>query len=132
MLVTQKVMKDTGNAQEFVSEMPGNLFAAKISHQKGSQSHSDYNFRALGEVAMFRYKTIIGDKPYSRKLDSQKIEARIGCVVLNKMTALDMPLEFFLIFYIALSLQEEANFCTRALMGCYRSWICAIISYLVR
>ncbi len=55
------------------------------------QSHSDYNFRALGEVAMFRYKTIIGDKLYSRKLNSQKVESRIGCVVLNKMTALGMP-----------------------------------------
>jgi len=54
------------------------------------QSHSDYNFRALGEVAMFRYKTIIGDKLYSRKLASQKVESRIACVVLNKMTALGM------------------------------------------
>ena len=26
------------------------------------QAHSDYNFRALGETAMFRYKTIIGDE----------------------------------------------------------------------
>lgn len=55
------------------------------------QSHSDYNYRALAETAMFRYKTIIGDKLYSRKLVSQKIEARIACVVLNKMTALGMP-----------------------------------------
>ena len=55
------------------------------------QSHSGYNFRALGEVAMFRYKTIIGDRLYSRKLASQKVEARIGSVVLNKMTALGMP-----------------------------------------
>ena len=55
------------------------------------QSHSDYNFRALGEVAMYRYKTIIGDKLYSRKLNSQKVESRIGCIVLNKKTALGMP-----------------------------------------
>ena len=55
------------------------------------QSHSDYDFRALGEVAMFRYKTIIGDKLYSRKLASQKVESRMACVVLNKMTALGMP-----------------------------------------
>jgi len=55
------------------------------------QAHSDYNFRALAETAMFRYKTIIGDNLYSGKLASQKIEARIACVILNKMTALGMP-----------------------------------------
>lgn len=54
------------------------------------QAHSDYNFRALAETAMYRYKTIIGDKLYSRKLASQKVEARIACTVLNKMTALGM------------------------------------------
>ena len=40
---------------------------------------------------MFRYKTIIGDELYSRKLVSQKVESRIACVVINKMTALGMP-----------------------------------------
>jgi len=40
---------------------------------------------------MFRYKTIIGDKLYSRKLASQKAASRIACVILNKMTALGMP-----------------------------------------
>ncbi len=55
------------------------------------QAHSDYNFRALAETAMFRYKTIIGDELNSRKLVSEKIEARIGCIVINKITALGMP-----------------------------------------
>lgn len=55
------------------------------------QAHSDYNFRALAETAMFRYKIIIGDKLYSRKLVSQKVESRIACVVINRMTALGMP-----------------------------------------
>lgn len=55
------------------------------------QAHSDYNFRASAETAMYRYKTIIGDKLYSRKLTAQKIEAKIACIVLNKMTALGMP-----------------------------------------
>ena len=55
------------------------------------QAHSDYNFRALVETAIFRYKTIIGDELYSRKLVSQKVESRIACVVINKMTAFGMP-----------------------------------------
>jgi len=55
------------------------------------QAHSDYNYRALVETAMYRYKTIIGDKLYSRKMPAQKVESRMACVVLNKMTALGMP-----------------------------------------
>ena len=55
------------------------------------QEYSDYNFRALTETAIFRYKTIIGDELYSRKMPTQKIEAKIACLVINKMTALGMP-----------------------------------------
>ena len=55
------------------------------------QSHSDYNYRALVETAMFRYKTIINEKLFSRKFITQQAEARIACVVLNKMTSLGMP-----------------------------------------
>jgi hypothetical protein len=40
---------------------------------------------------MFRYKTIIGRRLHARTLPNQRTEAKIGCVVLNKMTALGMP-----------------------------------------
>ena len=50
-----------------------------------------YHKRSLAEVAMFRYKTIIGDKISSRKFENEKIEVRIGCKILNKLTALGMP-----------------------------------------
>jgi hypothetical protein len=66
------------------------LFAEK--HGKYCwQDYSDYNYRALAETAMFRYKAIISEKLFSRKMAAQKVEARIACVVLNKMTALGMP-----------------------------------------
>lgn len=66
------------------------LFAEKYGKYRW-QDYSDYNYRALAEMAMYRYKTIISDKLYSRKLAAQKIEARIACIVLNKMTVLGMP-----------------------------------------
>lgn len=50
-----------------------------------------YHRRSLVEVAMFRYKTIIGDKILSRKFVNEKVEVRLGCAILNKMTALGMP-----------------------------------------
>lgn len=40
---------------------------------------------------MFRYKTIISEKLFSRNIISQKVEARIAGNVLNKMTVLGMP-----------------------------------------
>jgi hypothetical protein len=55
------------------------------------QDASDYNYRALVETAMHRYKTIIGERLYSRRMSAQKMESRIACVILNKMTALGMP-----------------------------------------
>jgi hypothetical protein len=40
---------------------------------------------------MFRYKTIIGRRLHARTLPNQRTEAKIGCNVLNRMTALGMP-----------------------------------------
>jgi len=51
-----------------------------------------YHKRSMAEVAMYRYKTILGDKLMSRKFENEAIEARIGCLVLNKMTTLGMPI----------------------------------------
>ena len=56
------------------------------------QNYSDYHYRALVETAMFRYKTIIGEKMFSRNFPAQKVESKIGCLVLNKMTELGMPI----------------------------------------
>ncbi len=55
------------------------------------QSKTGYNKRSLVEMAFYRYKTIIGPTMNARKLASQRVEARIGVNILNKMTALGMP-----------------------------------------
>jgi transposase len=57
----------------------------------GWQRRSGYNRRSLIETAMFRYKTIIGRRLHARTLPNQRTEAKIGCGVLNRMTALGMP-----------------------------------------
>ncbi len=41
---------------------------------------------------MFRYKTIIRGRLQAWTLPNQKMEARIGCAVLNRMTNLGMPI----------------------------------------
>jgi transposase len=55
------------------------------------QRQSRYNRRSLVETAMFRYKTIVGRRLQARTLRNQQSEAKIGCTVLNRMTALGMP-----------------------------------------
>jgi hypothetical protein len=45
----------------------------------------------LGEVAMMRYKTLIGHRLHARTLSTQKAEAVAGCKVINIMAHLGMP-----------------------------------------
>jgi hypothetical protein len=43
------------------------------------------------ETVSYRYKAIIGRRLHARTLPNQRIEAKIGCNVLNRMTSLGMP-----------------------------------------
>ena len=52
---------------------------------------SGYSRRSLVENAVYRYKTIIGPAMMARTLQGQRVEARVGCRILNTMTALGMP-----------------------------------------
>jgi hypothetical protein len=57
----------------------------------GWQRAVDYGRRSLGEIAMLRYKVLIGRSLHARTLPTQKIEAKVACKVINIMTALGMP-----------------------------------------
>ena len=57
----------------------------------GWQRRSGYNRRSLVETAIYRYKTIINRRLQARTLPNQRIEAKIGCNVLNRMTCIGMP-----------------------------------------
>ena len=54
-------------------------------------TESGYSKRSKVETAFYRYKTIVGSAIRARGLSSQRVEARIGCKILNTMTALGMP-----------------------------------------
>ena len=55
------------------------------------QKQTNYGLRALVELAMLRYKTIIGPKLKARELPQQKTEAAVSVRVINRMTDLGMP-----------------------------------------
>jgi hypothetical protein len=52
---------------------------------------SGYSRRSLVENAVFRYKGILGQRMRSRSLDSQRVEVRLACKILNTMTRLGRP-----------------------------------------
>ena len=59
---------------------------------KGWYKIRKYGFQNYAELAMQRYKKIIGPKMHSRDLRRQKNEAVIATSILNKFTTLGMPI----------------------------------------
>ncbi len=57
------------------------------SWKKGSVYHQ----RSLAETAMFRFKTILGEKIASRKFENQVAEVRLKSQIINRMTHCGMP-----------------------------------------
>ncbi len=52
---------------------------------------SGYSKRSRVETTFHRYRTIVGPAMRARGVASQRVEARIGCRILNTMTTLGMP-----------------------------------------
>ena len=58
------------------------------------KKESGYHRQGRVENTFFRFKTIIGDRIRARGPDAQKVEARIACNMLNRMTELVRPKSF--------------------------------------
>ena len=54
-------------------------------------TNSGYARRSLVENAVFRYKSILGQRMRSRSLDSLRVEVELACKILNTMTSLGIP-----------------------------------------
>ena len=51
-----------------------------------------YGKQNYGELAMQRYTRIIGNRLHSKDIERQKNEVIIGASILNKFTAIGMPI----------------------------------------
>jgi hypothetical protein len=60
--------------------------------RKAWKQESGYYRRSLAETGIFRLKRIFGPLLSTRVLAHQQCEVRLRCVVLNRMTALGMPI----------------------------------------
>ena len=58
--------------------------------QKEWKKEVGYHKRSLAETAMFRMKTLLGNRLKNRTMETQIIETAIRCAVLNKMTNLGL------------------------------------------
>ncbi len=63
---------------------------ARLGRRKW-QIRSGYSKRSKVETTFSRYKAILGPAMRARRLASQRVEASIGCKILNIMTELGMP-----------------------------------------
>jgi hypothetical protein len=59
--------------------------------RKRWKEESGYHRRSLAETAVFRLKTIFGERLSSRGFDAQANEVFLRCAALNRMTHLGMP-----------------------------------------
>lgn len=62
--------------------------------RKSWKAAVSYHSRSLVENAFYRYKTILGGKLRSICIENQKIEALVGCNILNKFTQLGMCVSY--------------------------------------
>jgi transposase len=81
----------SNNAERAPTQRDRHLQLIQERGRLGWQKAVNYGRRSLGEVAMMRYKTLIGRDLHARTLPTQKTEAAAGCRVINIMTRLGMP-----------------------------------------
>ncbi|HJN43833.1 MAG TPA: IS5 family transposase [Vicinamibacterales bacterium] len=68
--------------------------AVKVIGRRRWKKASGYYRQARVENAIFRYKSIIGDRLRARRLRAQETESVIACSILNRMTELSRPASF--------------------------------------
>jgi transposase len=83
------VLSDTAETKPTQRDRHIQLLARK--GRMGWQAATGYGKRALVETAFHRYKILVGRSLRARTLSAQKVEARMACAVINRITSLGMP-----------------------------------------
>jgi len=68
-----------------------NLRAIRRKGRATWKRESGYHRRSLAETAVFRVKTIFGERVSARSFDGQAAQLLVRCATLNRMTHLGMP-----------------------------------------
>lgn len=84
-------IKKHGNSQGETLPRDNNLRSIRQAGRKQWKKESGYHRRSLSETAMFRVKTVFGDRVFFRNFGNQRTELLLRLRILNRMTALGMP-----------------------------------------
>jgi len=76
---------------KYLEDRNSNVEGVKKLGQKEWKKEAGYHLRSLVETAFFRLKWIFSERLRGRREDTQKAEAKIRCLALNRMTELGMP-----------------------------------------
>ena len=90
LIAPKKNAKVNGTAR-ILRERNRNIRSRKRLGNREWHKRSGYSRRSLVENAVYRHKAIIGREMWARSLAGQRVEARIGVKILNRMRALGMP-----------------------------------------
>jgi len=84
-------IRQHGNTHAPALPRDQNLRAIRRQGRSQWKCESGYHRRSLAETAVFRIKTIFGDRLSGRRLDTQVSQFQIRCRALNRLTHLGMP-----------------------------------------
>ncbi|HTX86465.1 MAG TPA: IS5 family transposase [Candidatus Nanoarchaeia archaeon] len=84
-------IRQHGNSSLPSHPRDANLRQIRKTSLKKWKEQTEFHVRSLAETAMFRFKTIIGDKFKFRKFKNQRTELMISISILNRMLQLGMP-----------------------------------------
>jgi len=80
-----------GNSNNEPHPRDENLRQIRKTTRKKWKEQTGYHLRSLAETAMFRFKSMFGDKLNARDIKRQKTELLLSIAILNKMTSFGMP-----------------------------------------
>ena len=80
-----------GKPHEYFDLTSSLISRSRRVYGRDRHTESGYSKRSKVETTFHRYKAIVGSAMRARGLAAQRVEARIGCKILNTMTALGMP-----------------------------------------
>lgn len=80
-----------GNCKQPPHPRDENLRAIRKHGRKKWKRTVGYHQRSLVETTMFRFKRMFGSYLQSHEFETQQVEARLKCAILNRLSALGLP-----------------------------------------
>ena len=91
LILPRRRMQLTADPSDAMKQRNRNIRSIERLSRREWHTASGYSQRSLVENTVFRYKSILGGHMRARSPAGQRLEARLGCRILNAMAQLGMP-----------------------------------------